>query len=305
MHILTWHQQGHWTTRRSMSHVSETLTSGTEATAEANTTTWATLATTRSWLHDVWWKWIFVIIDYYSNMPIVWKMPTSQCNSAKMITILKELFAEHGIPEEIRSDNGPQFASHLFVEFTKDWNIKHSTSSPWNPRSNGQAESAVKIGKDLLTHIKCFGQDPYLTLSAYRSTPVDTHLWSAEMLYQCALCTTVPQRIRHKDPHAAAEHERLEECATQSAVNHDNPSPLHQPQQLYRKHSLLPQYNHLSSVAPATPKQAVAWSPKAAAHIQQKTPATADVQSLTDRTDVTPHRSCHVSKAPQCLIEQM
>ena len=34
-------------------------------------------------------------------------MPTSQCNSAKMITVLKELFAEHGIPEEIRSDNEP------------------------------------------------------------------------------------------------------------------------------------------------------------------------------------------------------
>ena len=42
------------------------------------------------------------------------------------------------------------------------------------------------------------------------------------MLYQCALCTTVPQRIRHKDPYAAAECERLEECATQSAANHDH-----------------------------------------------------------------------------------
>ena len=53
-----------------------------------------------------------VIVDYYSKMPIVRKMPTSQCNSAKTITVLKELFAEHGIPEEIRSDNGPQF-DHL------------------------------------------------------------------------------------------------------------------------------------------------------------------------------------------------
>ena len=42
------------------------------------------------------------------------------------------------------------------------------------------------------------------------------------MLYQCALRTTVPQRIRHKDPRAAAECERLEECATQSAANHDH-----------------------------------------------------------------------------------
>ena len=104
----------------------------------------------------------------------------------------------------------------------KDWNIKHSTSSPRNPRSNGQAESAVKIVKGLLINAKCSGQDLYLTLLAYRSTPVDSHLWSpAEMLYQCALCTTVSQRIRHKDPYAAAERERLEECATQSATNHD------------------------------------------------------------------------------------
>ena len=41
------------------------------------------------------------------------------------------------------------------------------------------------------------------------------------MLYQCALDTTVPQRIRHKDSYAAAECERLEECASQSAANHD------------------------------------------------------------------------------------
>ena len=104
----------------------------------------------------------------------------------------------------------------------KDWNIKHSTSSPRNPRSNGQAESAVKIVKGLLTRAKCSGQDPYLALLAYRSTPVDSHLRSpAEMLYQRALRTTVPQRIRHKDPYAAAERERLEERATQSAANHD------------------------------------------------------------------------------------
>ena len=133
------------------------------------------------------------------------------------------LFAEHGIPEEIRLDNGPKFTSRLLAEFTKDWNIKHSTSSPRNPRSNVEAESAVKIVKGLLTHAKCSEQDPYLTLLAYRSTPVDSHLWSpAKMLYQHALHTTVSQRIRHKDPHAAAEDERLEEHVTQSAANHDH-----------------------------------------------------------------------------------
>ena len=316
-----------------------------------------------------------VIVNYYSKMPIVQKMPTSQCNSAKMITVLKELFAEHGIPEEIRSDNGSQFASHLFAEFTKDWNIKHSTSSPRNPRSDGQAESAVKIVKGLLTCAKCSGQDPYLTLLAYRSTPVDSHLWSpAEMLYQHALCTTVPQRIRHKDPYAAAEHERLEECATQSAANHDRTgcsrkAPLYAGQSVsvinndrtlwlpativctanhgsyiikviggaeYRwawdhirechpesvKLDMHPKVEvagqpvttpstseavqlHQTPTAPTTPKQAAAWCPTAATHTQWKTPATADVQPPTGRTDVTPRWSGCVSKAPPRLIEQM
>ena len=43
------------------------------------------------------------------------------------------------------------------------------------------------------------------------------------------------------------------------------------------------------SVAHIKPKQAAAKSPTAVTHIQWKTPATADVQPLTSRTDVAPH----------------
>ena len=115
---------------------------------------------------------------------------------------MKELFAEHGIPESLCSDNGPQFASTLFAEFATDWNFDHCTSAPTNPYSNGQAETAVKIVKGLLIQSKYLGQDPYLGLLAYHSTPVDAHLCSpGETLYQCALCTTVPQNICHTDQH--------------------------------------------------------------------------------------------------------
>ena len=84
-------------------------------------------------------------------------MPPSQCNVAKTISVLKELFSEHGIPETLRSDNGPQFASHLFTEFTKEWNFDRNTSSPRNPRSNSQAEATIKIIKGLLTRAKYSG----------------------------------------------------------------------------------------------------------------------------------------------------
>ena len=63
----------------------------------------------------------------------------------------------------------------------------------------------------------------------------------------------------------------------------DNPSPLHQPQkQAPTALTVQP------SVVPATPKQAAARSPTAATHTQRKTPATADVQPSTSRTDVAP-----------------
>ena len=63
---------------------------------------------------------------------------------------------------------------------------------------------------------------PTSQCTADRSTPVDSHLKSpGEILYQHVPHTTVPQRIKHQDPHAAAEHERLENHAAQSTANHD------------------------------------------------------------------------------------
>lgn len=44
--------------------------------------------------------------------------------------MLKAIFARHWIPEEVRSDNGPQYASAEFAKFTKEWGIKHYASSP-------------------------------------------------------------------------------------------------------------------------------------------------------------------------------
>ena len=52
------------------------------------------------------------------------------------------------------------------MEFATDWKFDHNTSSPRNPRSNDQAEAAIKTVKGLLTHAMCSGQDPYLALLA-------------------------------------------------------------------------------------------------------------------------------------------
>ena len=43
------------------------------------------------------------------------------------------MFAIHGIPQEIVTDNGPQFRNE-FRNFTQQLDIKHITTSPYHPR---------------------------------------------------------------------------------------------------------------------------------------------------------------------------
>ena len=116
----------------------------------------------------------------------------------------------------------PSLLMHSSLSLQQTGSLTINTSSSRNSRSNGQAEAAVKTVKGLLTHAKCSGQDPYLALLAYHSTPTDAHLHSpAEMLYQWVLHTTVPQWIRHTDLHANAECDHLNQCATQSTEYHN------------------------------------------------------------------------------------
>ena len=79
--------------------------------------------------------------------------------------------------------NGTQFANTLFTEFALEWKFYHNTSAPRNPRSNGQAEAAVKINKRLLDHAECSAQDQYMALLAYWNTPINVHLCSAADFY--------------------------------------------------------------------------------------------------------------------------
>ena len=109
---------------------------------------------------------LLVVCDYYSNFIEVENISKSTTHGVSKA--LKTMFSRYGVPNELVTDNGPQFASAEFATFTKSW---HTTSSPRYPQSNGKAENAVKTVKRLFTKCRESGQSEYLALLDWRNTP--------------------------------------------------------------------------------------------------------------------------------------
>ena len=105
-----------------------------------------------------------LIMDYYSWFVEIARL--TRATAEEVITHTKSIFARHGIPEVVISDNGPQYASDAYATFAKDYQFYHFTSSPYFAHSNGEAERAVGTIKNLLKE----SDDPYLALLAYRAT---------------------------------------------------------------------------------------------------------------------------------------
>ena len=145
---------------------------------------WKTLDTDLFYLKG---RTYLLVVDYFSRYVEVSPLLTSQ-KSSEAIRALKSIFARHGIPEILRSDNGSQFASSQFDQFSKEFGFTHITSSPKLPQANGEAERAVQTVKNALKK----EEDPAKALMSYRATPLENGYSPAEMLFGRKIRTTVP-----------------------------------------------------------------------------------------------------------------
>ena len=110
-----------------------------------------------------------VTVDYYSNFFEIDYLAST--TSRDVIHKVKAHFSRYGIPDTVISDNGPQFSSEEFLNFSKRWGFNHITSSPKHSQSNGLSESAVKTAKRLVTRALLAHEDSYLSLLDLRNTP--------------------------------------------------------------------------------------------------------------------------------------
>ena len=119
-------------------------------------------------------KMILVVVDSHSKW--IEAIPMDTSTSEATISKLRGLFATHGLPEVLVTDNGTNFTSAEFAEFCKRNTVKHVRTAPYHPASNGLAERAVQVVKEGIKMIKSGDLTVKCArfLFHYRNTPHST-----------------------------------------------------------------------------------------------------------------------------------
>ena len=161
----------------------------TPETSKTPSEAWRILGTD---LFEIKGKQYIILSDYYSKYPIV-KQLQNPITSAAVTEVVEEACSMFGRPDQIRSDNGPQYASEHFKSFCREWGIEHMTSSPHYAQSNGYIERQIRWVKPIIKKCLKTSQNVNLALLNIRATPVDSKLPSpAELLMKRQIATILP-----------------------------------------------------------------------------------------------------------------
>lgn len=136
-------------------------------------------------------EYYLVITDYYSSFFEIKKLVTLRTSG--LVSFCKEVFSRYGIPDTVICDSGSQLLSQEFKNFAKAWKFQIKSSSPYNHRSNGKAESAVKIAKNIIKKVREEKGDLQLALLEWRNIPMQ-HLDAspAQLLFSRRTKTLIP-----------------------------------------------------------------------------------------------------------------
>ena len=75
-----------------------------------------------------------IVVDVHSKWPEV--IPMTTTTASRTNEELRKLFATHGLPEQLVSENGPQFIADEFGEFMRSNGIRHIKLAPYHPATN-------------------------------------------------------------------------------------------------------------------------------------------------------------------------
>ena len=92
---------------------------------------------------------LLVIVDAFSRWTELFPMPeaTAEATAACLLQVLSRF----GIPEEILSDNGPQFVSKVLKDLMRLWDVHHIFSTPHHHEGNGLVE---RCNREVMRHLR-------------------------------------------------------------------------------------------------------------------------------------------------------
>ena len=137
----------------------------------------------------------FLLIDEYSRFPEVEIVKSTAAET--LIPKLHKILCTHGIPEVIKSDNGPPFNGEKIKEYARRQGFQHRRIEPEHPESNGLAENFMRMLTKVAHTAYVEGQDPKQAVNNfllnYRATPHSILKVSpSEILFGRKIHTKVP-----------------------------------------------------------------------------------------------------------------
>ena len=204
-YVLDWNRCGHWRLHQAMPGVYQKV-SGTQGAPPAS---WHPRGSWRKLGIDYFafdGNSYVLICDYFSKFPFLYRAKTSFWSLRDRLI---DLFSIERYPDEIVSDNGPPFQSKEFAKFLSGLGIKHTTSSPGYPHSNGFIERHIQTVKNMLSkssNTRSFQE----VLADLRTTRIGTGLPSpAEILHGRNLMTRAQAEIDIKAIHSVLQERQL------------------------------------------------------------------------------------------------
>ncbi|XP_070191283.1 uncharacterized protein [Littorina saxatilis] len=132
-------------------------------------------------------QYILVSVDYATRYPEAVALKNIQADT--VAEALWEMWTRLGIPDEVITDQGTQFTSHLMKEVNDFLSIKHHMTAPFHPQANGLVERFNSTLKSMLKKLAIDQPREWDTfipalLFAYREAPQESMGFSPfELLY--------------------------------------------------------------------------------------------------------------------------
>ena len=168
-------------------------------------------------------EYLLIITDDYSRYPVIEIVKSTSANT--VIPKVDKVFSEFGIPDVVKTDNGPPFNSSAFRSFAQNLGFKHRKITPRWPRANGEVERFVRTVKKVIktanVERKSWKQEMYRFLRNFRATPhTTTRVPPATALFGRAMKTKLPEfNAGQQEPKIEENEETRRRQSVYSTIN--------------------------------------------------------------------------------------